>query len=249
MAINYFSAPAVAERYASARPNLNILFNTELRRHTGTLQIAADFGCGTGLSSRALAEVSSLVIGLDPSLAMLERAEPHPQVLYCAGVAESSPFSDLSFDLLSAALALHWFDRNLFLEEARRVLRPEGWLFVYNTWFSGVMRDRPEFSIWNREQYLTRYPIPPRAGEPIAGADGFVLHGNWNIESDVRMSPEELAHYLTTQSNVSAVIARGGESLEEATEWLLDAVSGLYSGPDERFPFGGSAWLLRRASA
>lgn len=250
MAINYFSSPAIAERYAYARPNLNPRFNAELLRHTGQLTRVADFGCGTGLSSRALTEVASTVVGLDPSLAMLEHAQSHPQVLYCAGVAEATAFASSSFELLAAALALHWFDRDLFLEEAARVLAPGGWLFIYNTWFSGTMRDRPEFASWNQAQYMNRYPAPLRSERAIAMPDapapGFSLCASWGIEADVPMSRDQLAHYLTTQSNVSAVLERGEETLEETTEWLSDAVAPFFRNHEEVFPFGGSAWLLQR---
>jgi ubiquinone/menaquinone biosynthesis C-methylase UbiE len=248
--MNYFSSPAIAERYAEARPDLSRLFNDELLRHTGSLRLVADFGCGTGLSSRALLAVGDDVVGLDPSLAMLRMAGPHPRVHYCAGVAEASPFSSRTFELLAAALALHWFDRDLFLAEAYRVLRPGGWLFIYNTWFRGTMEGRPEFATWSRDRYLARFPIPPRAGEPITARDGsligFTETARWDVEARVSMSPERLSRYLTTQSNVSAGLAREEESLDNATNWLEEQVAPYFRGAEEFFPFGGSAWLLRR---
>jgi SAM-dependent methyltransferase len=251
--MNYFSSPAIAERYAEARPDLNPLFNDELLRHTGTLRLVADFGCGTGLSSRALLAVADDVVGLDPSLAMLSRAGSHPRVHYCAGVAEASPFSPQTFELLAAALALHWFDRDLFLAEAHRVLRPGGWLFVYNTWFRGAMEDRPEFATWSRDRYLVRFPIPPRAGEPITAQDrslaGFIQVARWDVEARVSMSLELLSRYLTTQSNVSAALACAEESLDDATNWLEEQVAPFFRGAEEILLFGGSAWLLRRDAA
>jgi SAM-dependent methyltransferase len=101
MATNYFSLPAIAERYAYARPHLDPRFNEVLLRHTGRLGRVADFGCGTGLSSRALAEVADSVVGLDSSVAMLEDADAHPRVRYCAGVAETTPFAGGSFELVA----------------------------------------------------------------------------------------------------------------------------------------------------
>ena len=81
---------------------------------------------------------------------------------------------------------------------------------------------------------------------PDAPAPGFSLYASWGIEVDVPMSRDQLAHYLTTQSNVSAVLERGEETLEETTEWLSDAVAPFYRNHEEVFPFGGSAWLLQR---
>ncbi len=253
MPANFFLSPATAERYARARPNLNPLFNEQLLRHTGRVAHAADFGCGTGISSRALAEVAEVVVGLDPSLAMLHRVDHHPRVLYCAALAEEVPFADASFDLVAAALALHWFDRERFLSEAARVLVPDGWLFIYNTWFAGTMLGCPEFSAWSREEYVSRYPMPPRAGRPIvtrdeSGPDGFTLQATWNIEANVPMTREQLADYLTTQSNVTAGLEQRDETLEAATQWLSEAVTPFYRAEKEIFPFGGSAWLLQRTA-
>lgn len=62
------------------------------------------------------------------------------------------------------------------------------------------------------------------------------------------MSREQLAHYLTTQSNVSAVLERGEETLDNVTEWLEHAVGSFFRAHEEVFPFGGSAWLLQRSA-
>jgi hypothetical protein len=60
------------------------------------------------------------------------------------------------------------------------------------------------------------------------------------------MSRVQLAEYFTTQSNVSAVVDRCDESLAGVTDWLLDALAPYYrESEEERFPFGGSAWLLQ----
>ena len=250
MSSNYFAQPEVAERYAYARPDLNGRFNEELLRRTGRLRLAADFGCGTGLSTVALTEVAATVVGLDPALPMLRRAEAHPRAFYCASLAEAAPLATGRFDLVAAGLALHWFDRERFLEEAARVLVPDGWLFIYNSWFSGTMRDRPGFAAWIREVYLERYPTPSRAGKPIAAPDapaaGFSLRTTWSMEVDVPMSREGLAHYLTTQSNVSAALERGDDTIDTVTEWLYDELAPFFSEPERVVPFGGSAWLLQR---
>ena len=253
MPTNYFDSAVVAERYAYARPDLNGRFNRELFRLTGRLGVVADFGCGTGLSSRALAEVADTVVGLDPSLAMLRNATSHPRVFYCAGTAEDAPFAAGSFDLVAAGLALHWFDREAFLAEAARVLVPRGWLFISNTWFAGTLEGRADFVAWNREEYQARFPNPPRSGAPVAAPDapaaGFTLRRSWSIEAEVPMSREELALYLTTQSNVSAAVERGGESIETATNWLYHSVGPFFDRPEQRFGFGGTAWLLQRETA
>jgi SAM-dependent methyltransferase len=245
MRTNYFTQPDTARRYARSRPNLNPLFNAELARHIGHVAVALDVGCGTGLSTRPLTEVAELVVGLDPSVAMLEQADDHPRVAYCAGVAEAAPFADGSAELIGVGLALHWFERAAFLSEASRLLIPAGWLFVYNTWFEGTMVGRSEFAAWSKEHYLERYPIPGREGRPFGAENGWELVATWNVRTNVRMTREQLAEYLTTQSNVSAARTSRGETLDQATRWLTAELEPLFASPAEDFPFAGSATLLR----
>lgn len=44
------------------------------------------------------------------------------------GTAEELPFASGEVDLVTAMTAAHWFDRQKFLQEADRVLRPGGCL-------------------------------------------------------------------------------------------------------------------------
>ena len=249
MATNYFVSRETAARYARARPDLNSDFNKRLLEHTGDLGRVLDVGCGTGISSRALALVAGEVHGVDPSWAMLSEALPDESISYCIGMAENLPYADRSFDLLGVGLAIHWLERAAFLMEASRVLGSEGWLFIADTWFGGTMRDVTEFGDWMRTTYLQRYPIPSRNRDPITpdrvAPYGFVVVDRWEIAHEVPMSREALAMYLTTQSNVTAGLERRAESLQSATWWLESQLTQFF-GPGERLmSFGGSATLLR----
>lgn len=248
MPSNYFISDATARRYADARPNLNALFNDELLRHTGRVSLAADVGCGTGMSTRALAEVADIVYGLDPSLAMLSNADPHPRCSYCAGVAEAMPFADHSVQLVTAGLALHWFHRDNFFSEVERVLVPDGCLFVYNTWFAGRMVGEPRFGGWLQDRYLKKYPVPPRDSRPLEGTAELETIASWTVEAKAPMSSTQLALYLTTQSNVTAVVDQGEETLSMATTWLESELSPIFRQSVEHLEFAGNAWLLQRTS-
>jgi len=58
---------------------------------------------------------------------------------FCQVRAEALPFAGDVAPILSTALAFHWFEREPFLAEAWRVLRPGGLLLIYNNGFTGVM--------------------------------------------------------------------------------------------------------------
>jgi len=64
--------------------------------------------------------------------------------------AEKSGLPDHSVDLITVALAIHWFDHDAFYQEVRRVLKPDGILAV---WCYGLLSISPEID----EIYLRLY--------------------------------------------------------------------------------------------
>jgi SAM-dependent methyltransferase len=66
----------------------------------------------------------------------LAQATPHPRIEYRAALAESSGLPDHSADVVTVAQALHWFDRDRFYAEVRRVLKPGG---IVAAWSYGVI--------------------------------------------------------------------------------------------------------------
>lgn len=253
--MSQFSYVDSAERYARGRPYFHrlvverIASFLELREPIAT---ALDVACGTGLSSVALKEITTKVVGADSSSEMLARAPLVEGIEYVEAPAEDLPFSDATFDLATVSSAFHWFDRARFLAEVRRVLRPAGWLVIYDNAFRGEMRENPRFKRWFRESYLARYPSPPRDLRPFGDEDawrhGFRFLGQEDYRNEVRFSVEELARYLETQSNVIAAVEEGSESIEEVHRYLLNALSSLFAKTPATFVFGGYIWYLKTVS-
>lgn len=250
---NHFLHESAAERYARERPYVHPTVVRRIAPLVGAVERALDVGCGTGMSTRALAPIARVVVGVDPSLGMLACAESSAEIRYAVATAEVLPFDADTFDLLTAGLAFHWFDRARFLPEAARVLRPAGWMTIYNSWFGGAMRENPAFAEWLRSRFLERFPTPPRNREPLSmeelAAHGFELIDEGRYEHDVRMSPERLVGYLTTQTNIIAALEAERTTLAEIGEWLLASVSPMFSGEAATFPFGVSYQVLRNCAA
>ena len=93
-----------------------------------------DLGCGTGYWSAWFARMGARPTGLDVSEAQLETAralqrEHGVEFPLVHASAESVPLPDASFDLaFSEYGAAHWCDPYAWIPEARRLLRPGGWL-------------------------------------------------------------------------------------------------------------------------
>jgi ubiquinone/menaquinone biosynthesis C-methylase UbiE len=99
---------------------------------------ALEVGCGTGAVSRALVESLSLeVTGVDPSPVFVARARELgadlPGLTFLQGDGRSLDLGDESFDLVVFHTTLcHIPGPQDALREAHRVLRPQGWLAVFD---------------------------------------------------------------------------------------------------------------------
>jgi len=251
----FFTDPNEAKRYSQSRPYFHpiaIERAKEMMGIDGILSLGVDVACGTGQSTTALSEIAEKVVGFDISWNMLATAKRNEGRQYIQARAEAMPFESGSVPIISCALAFHWFDRERFFGEAWRVLENEGWLFIYNNGFKGIMRENPLFNNWGPQVYGKRFPVPPRDSRPITNEAvrqlGFRLVKEDSYENEVSFTPEELVAYLSTQTNVVAAIQQGLETMESASNWLLDQVSSFFITDRATFVFGTRAWYLKKSS-
>jgi ubiquinone/menaquinone biosynthesis C-methylase UbiE len=106
-----------------------------------------DVGCGEGEITRALALAGSYVIGLDPNPAQIQYVltnEPDTGEIYVQASGQELPFICESFDSVVYNNALHLVPGDLqrqALEEAVRVLKPGGFLYIANPLAEGASHE------------------------------------------------------------------------------------------------------------
>jgi ubiquinone/menaquinone biosynthesis C-methylase UbiE len=122
-----------ADDYARHRPGFPPAFFGHVQRAGIGLrgQRVLDLGTGTGTLALGFAERGCVVVGLDPSSAMLTEAakaaaRDNLPVRWLEARAEATGLPDADFDVVTAGQCWHWFDRPRAAAEAMRVLRPGG---------------------------------------------------------------------------------------------------------------------------
>ncbi len=120
-----------SQLYAQYRPK----YPDELYAYLASLApghaLAWDCGTGNGQAAVGLAKYFERVHATDASAEQIGRAQPHEKVEYRVEPAEDVSLGDYSADLVTVAVAVHWFSFDEFYSEVRRVLKPEGILAVW----------------------------------------------------------------------------------------------------------------------
>ncbi|CAN5706015.1 class I SAM-dependent methyltransferase [soil metagenome] len=171
--------------------------------------IAWDCGTGNGQVAKVLAQYFTTVYATDISIDQIKNAANADKIIYTIESAEQTSFADNSFDLITVAQAIHWFDFNKFYSEVKRTAKPGGILAVIGYGLiqtSGKLTDAILYfyrnivgPYWDKERkyidenYQT-IPFPFAELEPVQLNNFF----EWNFD--------ELIGYLNTWSAVQHYI-------------------------------------------
>jgi len=125
----------------------------------------AEFGCGTGFFTDALAGKAEAVLATDVApgmLAVAERRTKSKNVKFQVEDCQKPSLPDSSFDTVFLSLVIHFTEPTQTLAEMRRILRPGGLLIIANA-DPGALNGADRFR-WLLRGYfygLTRYRTKP----------------------------------------------------------------------------------------
>ncbi len=232
--VNPFVGRSVAKRYAEARPCLHDRVVRLLAERLPKPERALGLGCGTGLSTRPLASLARVVVGVDVSEEMLRAHPADTAASYVRARAERLPFRDSAFDLVTIASAIHWFAPEA-IAEVGRVLGSRAWLVVYDVWFRAEMVGVGGFGEW-MQSLSKQYPSVHKHEftQTSPASIGFVPAWEEDLTFDVSMTLALLVAYLMTHSERITALAEGRETEERQRAYLARGLRRFFSDVDER---------------
>jgi hypothetical protein len=125
-----------SDAYAQARPRYpRELYDWLVSRSPGR-EAVWDCATGNGQAAVDLAPYFSRVEATDISAEQVGEGLTQPNIHYTVQPAERTTFAESSFDLITVAQALHWFDFSRFWPEVTRVARPDAFFCAWGyAWF------------------------------------------------------------------------------------------------------------------
>ena len=174
---------AAAAEYDAARPAYPAALYEELERRTGRLagRLVLDWGAGTGIASRQLAERGARVVSFDLGGQMLRRAMArNPDATCVQANGNRMPVRSGIADLTTFAQSWHWFDPRAGAAEVARVLKPGGhWAAWWNRasdegepWFDDYQRLLTASCPSYEWQHRSDRRLGPDWTDPVVAAAG-----------------------------------------------------------------------------
>lgn len=201
-----------ATQYAAFRPTYPKELYDFIFSQLSNFDSAWDAGTGNGQVARDLSKRLKKVLATDISDKQIENAVQTENIFYSVA-GETTSFADHSFDLICVAQAIHWFDREKFYREVKRVAKPGALLAVWGYGLlsidSEIDRHIKDFYVnivgpyWDKERKLIdeEYKTIAFPFKEI-DAPSFEFSFLWTLP--------ELHGYLTTWSAVQKFIKANG---------------------------------------
>lgn len=202
-----------ADTYAVFRPTYPAALYDFIFSHVANFDTAWDCGTGNGQVAEVLSHRFKKVYGTDISAGQLEHAPKKDNIFYKTERAELTSFSANTFDLITAAQALHWFDPIPFYKEATRLAKDGG---IIAAWGYNLVKVNPQIdsiikdfyhhkvgSFWDAERkYVdSEYKTILFPFDEIA-APRFEIKAEWTLD--------QLLGYLSSWSSVQHYISHNG---------------------------------------
>lgn len=248
-----FDAQRIAEGYAK-RPWLHKEVMEQIKKDCNIEHLVngLDVGCGAGLSTKALRLLCDHVTGTDISpqmIAVCETIYKDSSYSFYVSKAEDTKMPPVPYDIITAAGVVNWVDKDVFLDNAEKILNSNGLIVVYDFWITDRMDAKPEYTKWYREEYLQKFPKPYRKEDVWKQADltaAFRMENQTRYELTYDFLLDEFINFMMIQSNVNEKIEKGIMSVEEVRSWMRNSLQPIFNEKSRTLIFKGYNWYIRK---
>ena len=202
-----------------------------------------DVATGTGFTAFAFAEAAAEVVATDITAKMLQEARRlgaergFRNIHFLQAAAETFPFRDKSFDIVTCRIACHHFASvPAFLGEVRRILGPTGRLVLVDS----SSPEEPDLHTWHQEMERLRDPTHVRNYTPSEWRR-FIADAGLTLEELTTSHRTELvfSDWVRTSGSPPDVVAELRRQFIEASPAIREAFR--IRAVEEDFHF---SWML-----
>lgn len=208
-----------SDLYVRYRPLYPAALYEFLYKYCRSFELAWDAGTGNGQVATVLAQKFSQVMATDISSAQLANATQKENLVYLQGAEQIQEIKSGTVNLITVAQAVHWFNREKFYEEVRRVAAPHALLALWGYHLIRINREADRLiehfytdtidAYWDSERTLVdkKYASVDFPFEEIPTPEYYI---------DVMWDLPQLIGYLNSWSAVQHYISRNGENPVDA---------------------------------
>jgi len=248
-----FDSQRIAEGYAR-RPWLHKEVIEQIKKDCDIKQLknGLDVGCGAGLSTKALRILCEHVTGTDISSEMItvcKKIYKDSSYTFYVSKAEENKIPLMPYDIITAAGVVNWVNKDLFLNNAEKILSNNGLIVVYDFWITDRMDNIFEYTEWFQNKYLKMFPKPNRkecVWEQNDLTEAFKMENSITYDLKHEFSLDEFIDFMMNQSNVNEKIERRVLSVEEVRSWMISSLQSIFNGKKRTLLFEGYNWYIRK---
>jgi ubiquinone/menaquinone biosynthesis C-methylase UbiE len=224
-----------AKNYALYRPVYPEELFTYIISFVKEKEIAWDCATGNGQSAVSLSRYFKKVFATDISQKQLQQATRKDNIEYIVCPAETTPFQENLFDLITISQAYHWLNWQQFHDEAMRVGKPN---CVVAIWMYDLISSQQEDLKKLIQQFYKNITGPYWDAER-RHIDDHYANVLFNFEPlpskeffiETRFTPEQLLGYFSTWSATQNFIKANGYS---PVENIRDDLYKIWLGEETR---------------
>lgn len=112
------------------------------------------------------------------------------------------------------------------------------------------MARNSDYTKWYQEEYLARFPKPPRKENVWTQQDlidGYVMEKQTRYDMEYSFTLDNFVDFMMIQSNVNSKVESGDISEDDARKWMKESLLPIFGDEEKTLIFYGYSWYIRKS--